>query len=803
MESNLKSNLKKDSLDTINLKSILQRYLSFWYLFFISVIVSIFVCFIYLRYTNFNYESNATIEIIDKAQDTEMSLPTAKTIFNRSMINLDNEIGVITSFDLHKKVVELYDLNVLFFHVGNIKTLQKDRSEWFDDFKIKFNIETDSILRNQSYDITFSNNKLTIDKYNEGGDFVKSFNFSGLSTSANKHDLPFDLSFPSVSSNDYSFKRKIILRTVDAIAEYYQLSLKALQSGEKSDQIKLTLVHENPLIANNYLNHLINEFNLDGVQDRQLVFKRTIDFVDSRFDLILDDLKSIENSRKDFKKENNLTNIEENASLTISQKFKYDTELFDVRTQLDLCDLLQKSITDGKLELMPLNIGVNNSEINDLIKFYNDLIIKRQKLLISAGSKNSAVINIENQLASYSSNINSSIENYKKSLNITLNNLVNKETEFKNLSFTIPDKENILRSIERELNIKESLFLLLLQKREEASINFAVVKPSIKVVDSPRHLINPISPVPIIYYFVSIIVGLGIPFVFLYIRFGLDTKIHTRELLLKLLPTLPILGEIPLITNKNFSDSLLPLDGRSPITESFRMLVSNMSFTNFKIDNKKCQVTLVTSSIKGEGKTLISINLAHVLTAKNKKVLLIGADLRNPQIHKHINMDKNIKGISDYIHSKSNDYSEYFLNIDHLNKNLFFLLSGTIPPNPTDLLGSQKFKLLIEKLKNEFDHIIIDSAPCLIVSDTFQISNLADNTVYVIRANHTDQKILDFIYETSSKLSSVGLVLNSVGSSGSYGYKYGYQYGYKYGYRYAYNYGYGYSYESDDNSKTI
>tara|TARA_B100000989_G_C19530470_1_gene469446 strand:- start:1569 stop:3971 length:2403 start_codon:yes stop_codon:yes gene_type:complete len=800
MESNLNENLKNDTIDTLKLKSSLQRYFSFWYMFLISISISIAVCFIYLRYTNFKYESNATIEIIDKAQDTEMSLPTAKTIFNRSMINLDNEIGVITSFDLHKRVVQLHDLNVLFFHVGNIKTLQKDKSEWFDDFKIEYKIDTDSVVTNQSYDLTFSNNKLTIDQYNKGGDFVKSFKFNDLSTFGNNNDLPFDLSIPSSSSNDYSFKRTIKFFTVDAIAEYYQLSLQAVQSGEKSDQIKLTLVHENPLIANNYLNHLINEFNLDGVQDRQLVFKRTIDFVDSRFDLILDDLKSIENSRKDFKKENNLTNIEENASLTISQKIKYDTELFDVRTQLDLCDLLQKSITDGKLELMPLNIGVNNSEINDLIKFYNDLIIQRQKLLISAGSKNSAVVNIENQLSSYSININSSIENYKKSLNITLNNLVSKEKEFKNLSFTIPDKENILRSIERELNIKESLFLLLLQKREEASINFAVVKPSIKVVDSPRHLLQPISPVPIIYYFVSIILGLGIPFLFLYIRFTLDTKIHTRELLLKLLPTLPILGEIPLITNKNYSNSLLPLDARSPITESFRMLMSNMSFTNFKLEKNQCQVTLVTSSVKGEGKTLISTNLAHVLTAKNKKVILIGADLRNPQIHKHIKIDKNIKGISDYIHSKSNDYSEYILNLDHLNKNLFFLLSGTIPPNPTDLLGSQKFKELIEKLKNEFDHIIIDSAPCLIVSDTFQISNLADNTVYVVRANHTDQKILDFINETSLKLASVGLVLNSVGSSASYGYKYGYQYGYKYGYRYAYNYGYGYNYKSDDNS---
>ena len=226
------------------------------------------------------------------------------------------------------------------------------------------------------------------------------------------------------------------------------------------------------------------------------------------------------------------------------------------------------------------------------------------------------------------------------------------------------------------------------------------------------------------------------------------------------------------------------------------MLIANLKFTNLEINkNNEGKVILVTSSIKGEGKTLISSRLSKVISFSDKKTILIGADLRNPQLHKSLGIDKNTKGISDYIYRNDIDWKDLILKSGSLE----ILLSGTIPPNPTELLNSKKFKSLITYLKKVYDYVIIDSAPCLLVADTLQFSNYVDTSLVVVRANYTQKDIISFISELklNNKLEKINIVFNGVGNSSAYGYKYGYQYGYKYGYKYGYNYGYGYGYGED------
>ena len=226
------------------------------------------------------------------------------------------------------------------------------------------------------------------------------------------------------------------------------------------------------------------------------------------------------------------------------------------------------------------------------------------------------------------------------------------------------------------------------------------------------------------------------------------------------------------------------------------MIVANLNFMLFNSDSKlKNNRILVTSSIKGEGKTLVSINFASSLSAKYPKVILLGCDLRNPQLHKFLGLEKSKKGISDIIYRNDLNWKDLIIK----NNKLDILLSGTIPPNPTELLSSDKFKSFIDDISKIYDYIVIDSAPCLLVSDTFEISKLVDNSIYLVRANHTSKDVIPFINETfqQKKLSNINVVFNSVGNSSVYGYKYGYQYGYKYGYKYGYNYGYGYGYGDD------
>ena len=785
--SNVLDNIDNEN----NLKEEFFRYFSFWKWFILSTTIFIIAAFLILRYSTNIYLTTAKIEILDKAQDSEMSLPTSMTIFNRSMINLENEIGAMTSYNLHQNTVKSLNSNVRYFTIGNVKTSENHSSEWFSDYELFLKIDPDSIKNNSSYELFYKNNIIYIKHFNSIGDIVKEYRFNNLTTFQNDHKLPFDI---KIKSRNESEIRKLQLSPSNSSIQYFMNTVAITKTGKNSDQLNISLRHSNRAIANEYINTLLSEFDKDGIEDRQLEYKRTMDFVDSRSEFLTKELEIIELRKQEFKEKNNLTDIKSDTNINVNQQFNYDSELFSTESQRDLVILLEESLNEQDFKLMPFNIGIENAGINQLISQYNLLVRERDRFLSSAGENNTLIKKLEKQLVDYNNNISKSIDNHKNSLEVTINNLKSKELQFENVFNNIPENEKLLRTIERELEIKEQLFLLLLQKREEAAINFAVVKPSIKIIDNARSNPNPVFPNSDLTYFISVFVGILLPFSILYLIFWLDTKIHTKEHLIKRVGNIPIVGEIPHITEKENIESILPYSSRSPLVESIRMVIANLNFVLFKdtTKNDKNNVILVTSSIKGEGKTIISVNAASVMSSKYDKVLLIGADLRNPQIHKFLGVDKTVKGLADYIYLENVDWKKYLIKHNKLD----ILISGTIPPNPTELLSSKKFGDLINEVKNIYDYIIIDSAPCLLVSDTFEISKYVNTTLYVVRSNFSDNKLCEFINECKheKKLANINLVLNSIGSSRSYGYKYGYQYGYKYGYKYGYNYGYGYGY---------
>jgi capsular exopolysaccharide synthesis family protein len=286
--------------------------------------------------------------------------------------------------------------------------------------------------------------------------------------------------------------------------------------------------------------------------------------------------------------------------------------------------------------------------------------------------------------------------------------------------------------------------------------------------------------------------GIGIPAAIIYLYFLLDTKIHTKKEVLAVVKEIPVIAEIPHITD---SDKMVKYLDRSVLSEAFRMLRTNL---NFLIkDTKESQVIFTTSTIKGEGKTFVSMNLAITLSTLGKKVILVGGDLRNPQLHKMLRITRHKKGVTNFLHDTGTTLEDVIENGAQFNLKCDFIFSGTIPPNPAELLSNGRFELLLDTLKKEYDFVIVDTAPTLLVTDTTLIANLADALVYVIRANHTDKKLLHFINELKAlkKISNAGIVLNNVGEQKGYGYKYGYSYSYKY------NYGYGYGYGADESLK--
>tara|TARA_X000000368_G_scaffold405805_1_gene383361 strand:- start:1728 stop:4109 length:2382 start_codon:yes stop_codon:yes gene_type:complete len=792
--------MKKDNNESLKTGSKLfldefYRYLSFWPYFIIAMILSLGASFLYLRYSTFLYESSAKIEIIDKANDSDMALPTSMTIFNRSMINLDNEIGVLSSHTLNEKVVSSLNHNIEFYTSGNLKSTQNHKDDWFLDYDFSLKDDVDISKIKKSFEIFFEQNFMFIDVFNSSGDLKDSYKFSNYTTINTSHDLPFEL---TLNNNNIDIDSKKIIKffPVESVIKKALLNTTIIPAGSSSDQLIIKFRHSNSKIANDFINTLIYEFDNDGINDRQLEHKRTIDFTKTRSDFLTVELNKIELKRQLFKETNSLTDIKSDATLQVNQKYIYGSELFESKSQKDLLTMFQSLIEFNKYELLPINIGIENSSINMSIAEYNNLISERNKFLnAGAGLNNSFIVNLTNQIDKVHYNITNSVLNYEKSLDVTIENLKAKEDEFTSAYKNIPENEKILRSIERELEIKESLFLLLLQKREEAAINFAVVKPSIKIIDSARiSTSKSVFPNTKNTYLLGLILGFLVPFSFLFLRFYFDNKIHTKQNLKSFLPELPIIGEIPFIDDNSILSASIN-ESRSPIAESVRMILANLKFTN--IDNENLNKTfLVTSSVKGEGKTLCSVNLASLLAGKGKSVLLVGADLRNPQIHKLFNLNKNdFLGLSDYLYKKNDSYEDYIIQ----KNNIDIMLSGSIPPNPTQQLASDKFKKFINKMKSIYDYIVIDSAPCLLVSDTFEISNYIDSTIYMVRANFTEYKLMEFITDchVQKKLPNINIVLNSVGQSNSYGYKYGYQYGYQYGYKYSYNYGYGYGYSAD------
>jgi capsular exopolysaccharide synthesis family protein len=344
----------------------------------------------------------------------------------------------------------------------------------------------------------------------------------------------------------------------------------------------------------------------------------------------------------------------------------------------------------------------------------------------------------------------------------------------------VPGKERIYRDIERQQSIKEQLFIFLLQQREEALISLAANATKAKVVDNAYISTVPVAPKRLFIYVIAFVFGLLLPFIGIYLKNLFNNKIPNREDLERLLNNISILGEIPKLS-KGTQDYITQND-RSIMAESFRIIRTNLQyFMRNKVESNADNKTIfVTSSITNEGKTFVAYNLASTLSLTGKKVVLVGADIRNPQLHRYLaNGDRSMKGLTEFIIDESIDIEDLCAKSDN-HDNLDIILSGAIPPNPAELLLSERTKLFFSKLKTLYDYVIVDTAPSMVVTDTLLISANANLTLYVVRADYTEKRIVGFINETAieKKLNNIAVILNGVNENNfGYGNKYGYVYG--------------------------
>ncbi|MEC9303081.1 MAG: polysaccharide biosynthesis tyrosine autokinase [Bacteroidota bacterium] len=777
--------------DQYSFQKELFKYLYYWKYFVISIGLFFVVAFTYLRYSEKIYSADAKIQIIDKKQ-TSLELPTASELFSKSKINLENEIEIIKSTPIIKTVIENLNLEIEVFEIGDIKQgLVVDYP-----FEITLNTDIDS-LENKNYRLNETDEGFEIiDFQNES----KKYYFKGSTSSKFNHDLPFEiLNFDKkLLKNSYEgFEIRFLSKNY--LFDKLKSSLTISQIGKESDIIQLNFNSSNRKYSENFLNELVVVFNNDGVKDRQLIHKRTIDFVNARYSYLSLELDSIEIAKQLYKVENNLVDLSANSAISLEKGLKSEESIFSTENQISITNLLLKTLANDKLELLPANMVIENDEINLLISEYNQIILDRKKLILSAGFNNPSTKQLDNTLSDFRSNIIYSLQNNLSQLKNIKSKLSNQFYKYNNEISNLPEKEKILRAIERNQKIKESLYLFLLQKREEAEVSYAVTEPSIKIVEYAITKDNPVSPKSSIIYSAAILFSILLPFTFLYLMFFFNRKIFTREQLEELKLPISVIGEIPEIESQS-NTIITSSKERSPLAESFRVLSSKLKFYTNQ-NEKDGQIVMVTSTIKGEGKTFCATNLALAKASIGKKTLLIGADLHNPQIHVYLNKEKNVAGLVNYLVDSNYDWKNAVIKSEMINCDI--LIGGQIPPNPAQLLNNGNFKKLLDQAKKVYDHIIIDTPPCLLVSDTLSMSPLADLLIFVVRCNHTDIGVLNFIDDSFKKgvinKNSI-FVLNGLGAKGKYGYgyAYNYSYGYRYNYSYNYNYGYGYEYKSDE-----
>ncbi len=781
---NQQSNLPQQNHSQVLVKEI-RKYLNYWYLIVLSLILSLIVLTSALRYVTNQYESRINIKIVD--QTTKETVNISNMLGGgKSGVNLDNEKEGLKSFRLSEKIVRQLNLCTYIYSKGYFKSV-----EMWDDapFIVTF---TDSVglVDNRSFSMKININKGGYTRsFLEGTfdqqqfEFGKVYAWNGLNY---RIDLKPRLNTAMVSGTSYVVTKITMKEAVESLAG----SLDVNPASKQGDVLTIKVIGPIKKKSEDILNALVNEYNKDGMADRQLIYKNTINFVNDRLNYLYNELDSIETGIESYLVNNDMISIDAEAAVTAGKKYGTEERIVALEGQIEMAKYLDKLLRfDGNSRLLPENIGVENANINDIINTYNNVVLERSKLSASAGDNNPAVKQLNARVEELQANAMKSLRNYQAELTLQLQTLQRLQSANNAKFRQVPAKEKALRSIERKQSIKESLYLVLLQKREEAAINLASTTPSVKFLDDATSMIDPISPNRKMLYTIAVLLGLGLPIGFLFLVFKLDTKVRNSDDVTSASPRIPLIAEIPRVAEQK---KQVTKHDNSPLAEAFRILRTNINFM-LPVDLQgKAPVIMVTSTIKGEGKTFNSRNLSFVYATTNKRVLLIGSDLRNPQLHKYLQEVKSLGGLSDYLHDPEFKWKDHVLEKVLDNTHLDILLSGSVPPNPAELLTNGRFELLLNEAKTMYDYIIVDTAPSLLVTDTMLIAHLADLIVYVTSVKVTEKRLINYSKELkdSGKFNNVAYVLNNV-IQPSFSYKYGYKYGY------SYNYGYGYGYGQD------
>ena len=782
------------SEEQINIQEILFRYLIHWPWFVVSVIVCVALAWGYLRLTTPVYNISATVLIKDekKGGGANMSSELEKMGLNgfvSSSSNIENEIEVLKSRTLAREVVSSLGLFVTYMDEDKFPNKELYRTSPVlvsltpqEADRLPQTMEIDMLLQPAgAMDVQVKVGKKEYRKHLEKLPAVFPTDEGTVAFFANNDTLS------SLRPESVTTERHITayINRPFAVAKGYAGSLLITPTSKATSVVNVSLKNSNTQRGKDYIDKLLEMYNINANNDKNEVAQRTGEFIDERIDIISKELGSTERDLENFKRSAGITDLTSEAQIALTGNAEYEKKRVENQTQINLVMDLKKYLQGSGYEVLPANVGLQDAGVAGAIDRYNEMVAERKRLLRTSTESNPAIVNLTTSIRAMRSNIQTTLDATLKGLEITKADLIREASRYSRRISDAPTQERQFVSIARQQEIKSGLYLMLLQKREENAIVLAAIANNAKIIDEAQADSTPISPKRMTIYLAALAFGIGIPVGVIYLIGLTKFKIEGRADVEKL-TSLPVVGDIPLADEKTGAIAVFE-NQNNLMSETFRNVRTNLQFM---LENGK-NVILVTSTVSGEGKSFISANLAISLSLLGKKVVIVGLDIRKPGLNKVFNLPKKEYGITQFLTNSTVNLMDLVHHSD-INKNLYILPGGTVPPNPTELLARDGLEKAVEILRKNFDYVILDTAPVGMVTDTLLIGRVADLSVYVCRADYTRKTEFTLINELAenNKLPNLCIVINGLDLQKK---KYGYYYGYgKYGKYYGYGKHYGY-----------
>ncbi|MBK6931704.1 MAG: polysaccharide biosynthesis tyrosine autokinase [Saprospirales bacterium] len=756
-----------------NIKQLFFKGLRYWYLFVLFMTLTFTAVYFYLEYTMPIYESEALILIKD---DENSGQPDEELFFSelgmgKKNKTLENETLVLKSTPLMVEVVKKLELQYLYTSIDGYKKrilyrnspIQVASWQPVSDAVELYGVLTDNGRGGFTFDI---------DGQEFSGEFGKELDLPmGKLTLAHK---PGEFANSQIGI--------LILPPID-MARGLAGDLKVEIMGELSSTLRLSIKDHSPERARDILAELMNAYNENSVNIKNRAFENTIDMVNERIDMIADNLTDAERNLEAYRRNNNIIELSAEGTQLMADLASYNKEVTAFEVQLEILKTVEEFLVRNRnnFEFVPTNLNLNNLTLSNQLERFNQLLSDRERMERDYGPAHPELLLTQKEIQNLRQTIIENIRSIKNDLSISGSASKGSRSLLENQMASLPGRQRQFLEIDRQRSVIENLYIYLLQKREEAAVSLAVTAAKGRVVEPAAAIYSPLSPKRSQMWLIALFLGLALPIGLVFFLESLNDKVQSEDDILQT-TSVPVVGTLGL---SNTSEALVVRENsRTAIAEMFRLLRANLGYVASG-SGKEMKRMLVTSSTSGEGKSFIALNLGMTLALSGKKVLIVELDLRKPKQELYMNLEPAEEGIVNYLIDPSMPAYKIIRNTD-LHKNLDFIGSGPVPPNPGELIMAVRLRNLLNELDGKYDFIILDAPPVGRVADALQMKDLADATMYVVRTNYTHKGQVQIVEDIAqkNKLPHPFIVLNGVpfnkpGQTGSYAYGYGYGYGSK------------------------